>query len=531
MRKLRRKIKKRRRPALPEVESVELDISELKSLIDKARTEPLSEAEHNKLYTALDTLGIVGNELDKKRVSIQRLKQMLFGETTEKTDNVFKGKVRPKDNKSKEPVKGHGRNGAKDYAGAKKTEVKHPELKAGDSCPDCKKGTVYKHKPSRIVRISGYAPLQAEVYELEKLRCNLCGKIYTAPAPEDIGDDKYDAESGSILALLKYGSGVPFNRLKGLQENLGIPLPASTQWDIVSEVSEVLDPVHRQLIYHAAQGKVVHNDDTTMKILKAQPQESGRKGIFTSGIVSVLENDRRIALFFTGHKHAGENLVELLCRRNELLDMPVQMCDALSRNMPEGLKTVVGNCLAHGRRKFVEVAGNFPDECLLVLELLKDVYRYDDEAKGMTDHDRLAYHLANSSPKMEELHIWMNKQVDEHLVEPNSSLGDAICYMLKHWEKLTLFLRKEGAPLDNNICERALKKAILHRKNAYFYKTESGARVGDLYMSLIHTCELNKANPFEYLAELQKNKDMIAEQPDKWMPWNYRDNLKAEPQN
>ena len=312
---------------------------------------------------------------------------------------------------------------------------------------------------------------------------------------------------------------------------MGIPLPASTQWDIVNEVSEVIDPVHRQLIYHAAQGKVVHNDDTTMKILKAQPQESGRKGIFTSGIVSVLENDRRIALFFTGHKHAGENLVELLCRRNELLDMPVQMCDALSRNMPEGLKTVVGNCLAHGRRKFVEVAGNFPDECLLVLELLKDVYRYDDEAKGMTDHDRLAYHLANSSPKMEELHIWMNKQVDEHLVEPNSSLGDAICYMLKHWEKLTLFLRKEGAPLDNNICERALKKAILHRKNAYFYKTESGARVGDLYMSLIHTCELNKANPFEYLAELQKNKDMIAEQPDKWMPWNYRDNLKAEPQN
>ena len=92
--------------------------------------------------------------------------------------------------------------------------------------------------------------------------------------------------------------------------------------------------------------------------------------------------------------------------------------------------------------------------------------------------------------------------LDSRRTEPNSRLGKAIQYMLRHWKALTLFLRTAGAPLDNNICERSLKRAILHRKNSLFYKTLNGAQVGDLYMSLIHTCELNGANPFDYLTEL-----------------------------
>ena len=126
---------------------------------------------------------------------------------------------------------------------------------------------------------------------------------------------------------------------------------------------------------------------------------------------------------------------------------------------------------------------------------------------------------------MEELHTWMEAQLDERKVEPNSGLGEAITYMQKHWQELTTFLRVPGAPLDNNICERALKKAILHRKNAYFYKTENGARVGDLYMSLIHTCELNDANPFDYLTELQKHAQDLSSSPEHWLPWNYQNTL------
>ena len=112
-------------------------------------------------------------------------------------------------------------------------------------------------------------------------------------------------------------------------------------------------------------------------------------------------------------------------------------------------------------------------------------------------------------------------ELDQKKVEPNCGLGQAISYMLNHWKPLTLFLRVPGAPLDNNICERALKKAILHRKNALFYKTENGARVGDLFMSLIHTCNLAGANPFDYLTELQKHSAELADHPEKWLPWNY----------
>jgi len=93
----------------------------------------------------------------------------------------------------------------------------------------------------------------------------------------------------------------------------------------------------------------------------------------------------------------------------------------------------------------------------------------------------------------------------------------------KHWTKLTRFLEVAGAPLDNNICERALKKAILHRKNAYFYKTSNGAHVGDLFMSAIHSCELNGVGAFDYLTALQRHARALKETPSAWMPWNYRE--------
>ena len=145
----------------------------------------------------------------------------------------------------------------------------------------------------------------------------------------------------------------------------------------------------------------------------------------------------------------------------------------------------------------------------------------------MTVGERLRYHQQHSAPVMEELRGWLNTQFAERIVEPNSGLGMAMRYLLKHWERLTLFLRQPGAPLDNNLCERALKKAILHRKNSLFYKTANGARVGDLFMSLIHTCELSGANPFDYLTQLQLHAGDLVRDPGQWMPWNYRATLEV----
>ena len=476
--------------------------------------------------------------------------QLLFGATTETTRKVLEKLLDETnqestsgDDAAQEPeseaaqkAPGHGRHGAEDYGGAEKVRVPHESLKPGDPCPGCKKGTVYESvEPGHLVRIKGQAPVGATVYELQKLRCNLCGEIFTAQTPPGVGPDKYDAESASMIALLKYGSGLPFNRLQRLEGSLGIPLPAATQWEIVEHSADEIEPALEELIRQAAQGQVVHNDDTTMKVLalthpsgkstSSDPMESSdRKGVFTSGIVSILEG-RRIGLFFTGHHHAGENLAAVLKRRASELGQPIQMCDALSRNLPKELQTIVAHCLAHGRRQFVDVAVNFPEECLYVLEILQGVYRNDVLAKnqGMSPEQRLTFHQANSGPKMDELKAWLIAQIEERKVEPNSGLGEAITYMLKYWNELTLFLRQPGTPLDNNVCEQALKKAILHRKNAYFYKTENGARVGDLFMSLIHTCELNGVNPFDYLTQLQKHADELCAHPADWMPWNYRD--------
>jgi hypothetical protein len=237
-----------------------------------------------------------------------------------------------------------------------------------------------------------------------------------------------------------------------------------------------------------------------------------------------------MALFFTGRKHAGENLARVLAHRAAGLAPPIQMCDALSRNfpkLPKPLEIMVGNCNAHSRRRYVDVLPSFPEPCRYVLESLGKVYGYDAQAeeRSLSPEERLRFHQEHSGPIMDELHAWLRAQIEEKKVEPNSGLGSAIAYSLKHWSRLTLFLQQAGAPLDNNICERALKKAICHRKNSLFYKTENGAEVGDLFMSLIHTGDLNDANPFDYLIELQKHAAALAQNPAAWMPWNYRETL------
>jgi hypothetical protein len=288
---------------------------------------------------------------------------------------------------------------------------------------------------------------------------------------------------------------------------------------------------------------VLHNDDTVVKILEhlgkraKQPSAddteeddlAGRTGLFTSGVVATREG-RRVALFFSGRQHAGENLADVLRQRAEELQAPIQMCDALTRNLPGQLQTIVANCLTHSRRRFVDVVDRFPDEVRYVLETLKIVYRNDAEARRrqLSPEKRLQLHRTKSGQRMMRLHNWLQRQFDKKLVEPNSGLGEAISYMLKHWEKLTRFLQVPGAPLDNNICERALKKAILHRKNALFYKTQRGAQIGDMYMSLIYTCELCDVSPFDYLTELHRSAERVAADPSNWLPWNYRAALEPD---
>jgi len=509
---------------------IDLTPEQLAALLKRVEAGTLQNGDYEIIKGMAETLSFLSQALDNKSTSIRRLLKLIFGASTEKTAKVLQrhkagGKMQKKNRQ------GHGKNGATAYSGAEKIKVSHESLKPKDPCPDCHKGKLYElPEPGIIVRVTGNAPCSGKVYELQKLRCNLCQKIFTAAAPDHIGDEKYDAASGAMIALLKYGSGLPFNRLDQLQAALGVPLPSSTQWEIVESVADKIHPVYAALMRYAAGGEVIYNDDTVMKILELMKQSDeerhGRKGMYTSGILSTV-GERKMAVFITGGHHAGENLADILQKRSTTLPPPVQMCDALSRNLPKDFEVILANCLTHARRRFVDVEFNFPHECAYVLETLEQVYKNEAVTKqqNMTADQRLQYHQQKSAPLMEDLKGWLNRQFDDKKVEPNSALGQAISYMLKHWKALTLFLRVPKAPLDNNLCEQALKKAILHRKNSLFYKTEHGAYIGDLFMSLIHTCNLCKVNPFEYLKTLQQHSSELFRHPDKWMPWNYEKSI------
>jgi transposase len=496
---------------------IDVNLDELDRIIDRATQAPLSAAESQKLRSALHAMA---DGLMRQR-------------STEKTSAVLdkSAAVEPAAEHSGTgavAATGHGRNGVAAYTGSKRVSIAHATLHAGDRCPECRKGRVYRLKePATLVRVVGQAPIDATVFEMERLRCNACGQVFTAEVPETAGEDKYDVTAVAMIAVLKYSTGVPFKRQQRLEAQLGIPLPAATQWELVAAAAKQLRPILEELIRQAAQGTVLHNDDTGMRILQlAREPGDNRTGIFTSGIISMV-GAWRVALFFTGPKHAGENIAEVLKRRAGELPAPIQMCDALSRNTPKSTETLIANCLAHGRRQFIELVDSFPEECRYVLETLGGVYRNDASAREqkLSPEERLRFHQEHSGPLMKQLHDWMETQFAEHKTEPNSGLGKAISYLLNHWTKLTLFLRQAGAPIDNNIVERALKKAILNRKNALFYKTVNGAWVGDLFMSLIHTCELNGANPFHYLTELQRHAETLKQASAEWMPWNYRETL------
>jgi transposase len=313
-------------------------------------------------------------------------------------------------------------------------------------CPKCEKGKIYRQKqPKVVVRMMGSAPIQAKVWSLEWFRCNLCGATFTAPLPAAAGPpEKCDESVTSTLGMLRYGYGMPLNRLAQLQSLVRIPLPASTQWDLINASVGTIAPVFAELVRKAAMGEVLYNDDTTARILElmgrrkaaqedTDEKKAGRSGICKTGLISTRA-DLRIALFLTGQKPAGENLADVLEMCDPGRPPMIQMSDGLSHNeatvLPPGLAVTLADCLAHGRRKHVEIADKFPEQCVHVLLELEKVYKNDAVARKerMSPDERLAYHQKHSRSVMDDLHRWLTKQLEDKLVEPNSAFGEATQY-------------------------------------------------------------------------------------------------------
>jgi transposase len=330
---------------------------------------------------------------------------------------------------------------------------------------------------------------------------------------------------------------LPWYRLEGFQALVGVPVPDATQWDQGEIVGDCSHPIFKCLEKLAAQGEVIFQDDTLGRVLalieenqkaaahahaqgKAKTPE--RTGMQTTALI-VQVGERRICLYYTGRRHAGENLEALLTKREPGRSKPLVMSDALSSNHAAEVELIRCHCLAHGRRKFTELAEDFAAESAVVVEALKLVYDHEDEAreKQLSAEDRLVYHQTYSAPILTTLKTWLEEQTARRLVEPNSSLGKAIAYLLDHWATLTRVLQEPGAPLDNNVAERALKLAIRQRKNSLFYASEHSAYIASVLTSVIATCVQAGVNALDYLVALQDHRQEVRANPSAWLPWNY----------
>ena len=440
------------------------------------------------------------------------------------------------------PTGGHrpgtGRLGAEVYAGATRVECHHEELAVGQRCPVCGHGTLYALPPGVEIRIDGQALLSAIRYELAKLRCSACGQIFTAGLPEGVGEAKYSPQARAVLAVGRYLLGLPLYRIAAYQAMLGVPVPDATQWDQIEVVGDCAYKVFAHMEHEAAQGELIFQDDTAVRILSllkenrdlvAVAQAQGlsrtteRTGMHTTALV-VQVGEHTAILYYSSRRHAGENLQRLLDKREAGLAKPLAMSDALTSNeVADESRLIRCHCLAHGRRKFSDLAEVFPHECQVVLEVMRQVFDHDEQARKeqLSPEARLGYHQARSQPLMDELKRWLDQQRDEHLVEPNSSLGKAIGYVRTHWETLTRFLTTPGAPLDNNLAERALKLFIRQRKNSLFYKNPHSAYIASVLTSLIATCLYAGVNAVEYLVALQEHRGEVLADPAAWLPWAY----------
>jgi transposase len=534
---------------MDEPKRLELTPKEVSALLDRLDRGELSDEDCHQLKEVLLAMVWMGQKLEDKDLSIRRL-QRLFGIKTEKAENIFGGNKKDDDNGSSgssgassnegaggkgdsddSGTKCGGQHGADDYPDSEKIIHPHESLKIGDPCPDCGCGTLYFYGYGSVVKLVGQPSIRAVIHQPEQLRCSACLKLFTAKLPDNVSKGRADPTAKSMVAIFRYGSGIPFYRNEGLQEGLRTPLPDSTQWDMSEDVGNAAWPIFNELIDCAATSDLLHLDDTGGKILSLMKEikddKRERKGIFTTGILARTYENREICLMFTGNRHAGENVQTLLNKRPENLPLVKLMCDALNRNEPKKTKVILGNCNDHARREFVDLIPAKkdqppPDECVYFISRLGIVYHNDSLTKKMTKKSRLEYHKKHSRPIMDELFDWCWQNIENKKVEPNSSMGKAMKYFINHFEELVKFTEVEGMPLSNAAVERLLKMVVLHRKNSLFYKTENGAAIGDILMSVIQTAKRSGVNVFDYLTTLQQNKSAVKKNPKAWLPWNYQ---------
>jgi len=434
-------------------ETIKMNEEEFGAFKKRLEDNSLSGADKTLILQLFQAMQWMNRQLENGRLTITRLKRLIFGKKTESRENILKGsKGKPESNTitpeerdsekksdDKRPKLGHGRNGHGDYPGAEKVFCPHSDLKPGDVCPQCGKGKLHGSvKPGVFIRFVGGPLIAATIYLTEKFRCGSCGAIYEAPLPAGVKAEKWDETADTIFALSRYGYGFPFFRLEKFQDAVGVPVPDSVAFERAENVADCSFPVYRHILTKGAQGDLIEYDDTSARILelmkenKTRDPTKDRVGMFTTAMISRVEG-KEIALFFTGRNHAGENIVELLKKRTPGLSPPKLMFDGSAMNPPKEFEALLGNCLGHARRNFIDLNDQFPQEIRLVIDLFAQIFHFDaiTKEKVMNDDERLKFHQEKSGPLIEALKAFCRDQLENKKAEPNGPLGKAIKYMEK----------------------------------------------------------------------------------------------------
>src|SRR6266540_2889432 len=455
---------------IPKIDPAEVDL-----LIEKFEQNKLSDQDKKVISGLLRTLLYLVAELQDKKATLLRLREMIFGRKSEKRKKA--DPESPQDEEKKDAAGNTDKGVAKDQAGrernekfeseasgAKKVYCRHSELSSGSPCPDPKcGGKVYPViRPHGFIQFTGSPVINATHYLQEVVKCGSCNREYEAPLPEGVKPQKFDGTADAKIVIIRYVAATPGFRLAGLQQMCGIPLPISTIHERCVAVAEVLLPIYKEMEKEAANAKILYGDDTWLKILELMKENEAkgkgeRVGIQTTGIVAEREDGVKIALYLNGRRHTGENVERLLEKREDNLGPVIRMGDAAPANWSGNGESIECCCLTHARRKFAELEKVYPKTCGYALDQIGKIYGQEAAAKEMSDEERLARHQKQSLPIMSELKEWMERELREKRVEPNSSLGKAMAYFQNHYEKLTQFCQVAGAPIDNNVAEQALK--------------------------------------------------------------------------
>lgn len=529
------KVKKpKKNPALLKLSAIEAN-----ALIDTIVQSDLPDDTAQLIKQIINSHEWFVNQLEQGLLNITKLKKLFEIQGSEKAVNrnpYHSANKKPgTDKRSDKPIKGHGRNAADAYKGAKIENVPHPELSPGDTCPgEACDGRLYEMSdPGVVLRVAGSQLASATRYNQQKLRCAVCEAIYTAPLPPEAGDKKYDENFAAMLMINKYFMSVPFYRQDRLQTYLGIPLPSSTQWDIMYAYKPALKALYDALLQDAANGIGICYDDTSVTILEsvkakklAELGEKKKHNCFTTGVVSVHE-DYRIYLYMSDDRTAGRVAKDILQIRDKSLPPPLLMCDAIAANIPPEVSKdlyILCYCLVHARRQFYELPEGYDDLADTVIRLIGKIYDHEHDSKKMEADARLAHHKEHSAPVMQELKQFLSAQQDQF--EPNSVPGKAIAYILDRFTELSQFLKHPNAPLDTNIVERALKLVIQTRKSSMFYKSLSSAEFASQVQSALYSAAQNDVNPHQYMSAILKHQASVIENPKDWFPWCYQETLK-----